>query len=57
MRIAVAADHIHVVPMVSRLITLLAAGLQLACWIATLWQWFFGTEDSRFEGAKFIYRS
>jgi hypothetical protein len=26
-----------------------AAGIQLAWWIAALWQWFFGAEDLHFE--------
>ena len=57
MRKAVAADYLHVAIMVLRGITLLNAGLQLACWITALWQWFFGAEDPHFEGEKLIYRS
>jgi hypothetical protein len=57
MRNAGAADHTYVVAIILRFIILLAAGIQLACWIAALWQWSVGAEDPRFEGAKLIYRA
>jgi hypothetical protein len=52
-----AADYVHVVAVVFTFIAWLAAGIQLTCWIAALWQSFFGAEDSRFEGEKLGYSS
>ena len=57
MRNAVAAAYVRVATIVLRVIIFLAAAIQLACWVAALWQWFFGKEDPRFEGEKLIYRS